>query len=233
MRRLVHSAVQRAFGRAVKAKPVRKPVKSQEKVSQADLDVLLQGSGIDQLVDGRSEQPRQTGTRLLDLLDRVDEKQCRGCGAKFQFDDKNREGFIELSRVKTDAGEVEVQTVLQKLLLNNSRPAKPADELEAASEPDEAEQKQYSVEDYENDPLTLESVEQVERLFEEKVVKKELCDRCVFINEGNFERLKDIQVNIESRPCSPQRSLWTTSSSTSSSASKKAPSSWSSSTRPT
>lgn len=188
----------RCFARAVKPKHLRTAPKDTTKVTQADLDSLLQGSGVDKLLEGSQQQPREAGTRLLHLLERVDDKQCRGCGAKFQFEDRHSEGYIELSRVKTESGEVEVSEVLHKLLLNNSRPQKRADAQDLQEDESEAEQKMYSVEDYENDPLALESVEQVERLFEEKVTKKELCDRCVSINEGDFERVKDIQANIES-----------------------------------
>ena len=195
MRRLLLRSLHRAFGRGGK-KPSLREARPKEggPVTQADLERLIEGTGIETLVEGHAAPPRDTGTRLLDLLERVDEKQCRGCGAKFQFEDKRREGYIELARVKSAAGEVEVREVLQQLLGSGSQARGEAEEGPAEESPGQM----YSVEQYEEDPLTLESVEQVEQLFEEKVVKKELCDRCVYINEGNYERLKDIQTNIES-----------------------------------
>jgi hypothetical protein len=144
----------------------------------------------------------KAGFKLLDMLEKVDKKQCRGCGAKFQFDDKTKEGHIDLKRLKPEDTDLKIEELIEKLVMQKANIDAGTD-ASLHEEPENAAQtnnmRQYTLEDYENDPLGLNSIEEVEALFEEKIVPKEICDRCVLINNGRYQELKEIEVNIESK----------------------------------
>lgn len=141
------------------------------------------------------------GLRLVEMLEKVDEKQCRGCGAKFQFEDQRKEGYIDLKRLKSAENGVDANEVLEKLAgLGGTMDQDKASELyEEPREPQvSSDGKMYSVEDYENDPVFLDSIKEVEEIFEDKVIPKDICDRCVLINNSKYKELREIEINIES-----------------------------------
>ena len=166
------------------------------------LSKVLQGSGIEELLEPNPEtakpSPISTKARLLEMLDRIDDKQCRGCGAKFQFEQEKKEGYIDLGRLKKDGDELDIKKVIEKMIVDRNT-SQDLDEATQDSESRTSEPQLFSVQDYEKDAEGLEGLEEVEQLFEQKVAKREICDRCVLISNGEFEKLREIEVNIESR----------------------------------
>lgn len=162
-----------------------------------DIDLLIKNTGIDTLLgqnEEKEEVARPLGSRLLEIMDKVDEKQCRGCGCKFQFERENFEGYIDLKRIQSEAkSTLNVEEIMAKLAGSANKPGFEGSAKQDGSLP-------YGVEDYLKEDVGLEGVAELEALFEEKIVKKDICDRCVLINHGEFDKLRQIEVNIESTP---------------------------------
>jgi hypothetical protein len=158
----------------------------------------IDNEGYEELDEPSKEQPR---FKLIEMLDTIDEKQCRGCGAKFQFDDSTKEGHIDLKRIRSKNPDAKMEELIEKLVTQKSSFSK-GDSTSLHEEPENsnkgADRRLYTLEEYENDPLSLNSIQEIESLFEEKVLPKEVCDRCVLINRGDYEDIRKIEVNIES-----------------------------------
>lgn len=56
----------------------------------------------------------------------------------------------------------------------------------------------YSVEDYLNDTIGLENLEDLENLFEDKIVLKDICDRCVHLKNNDIDKVRAVEINLES-----------------------------------
>lgn len=56
----------------------------------------------------------------------------------------------------------------------------------------------YSVEDYLNDTIGLENIEHLENLFEDKIVQKDICDRCVHLKNNDVDKVRAVEINLES-----------------------------------
>lgn len=69
----------------------------------------------------------------------------------------------------------------------------------------------YSVDDYLEDTIGLENIKEVEDLFEDKIVQKDICDRCVHLKSGDLDKVRSVEINLESSflisrdPCDPLR----------------------------
>ena len=195
------SSIFRGMGRS--ARPVTKAPIITKKLDKdedtEDIDRLIEGTGVEKLIDEKvlKQEPQ---SRLLAMLERVDDKQCRGCGAKFQFDNEGKEGYISVTRVKQEEKEKDLHEILEKLLVDSKKnPEDMASLIEEEVDPEEApSDKMYDVDGYESDRINIENIEELESIFEKKVMKREICDRCVMINNGEYGKMKDIGVNIES-----------------------------------
>lgn len=151
----------------------------------------------------KERKESQPGMRLIEMLEKVDEKQCRGCGAMFQFEDQRKEGYIDLNRLKTASHNATVSEVLDKLAggMSSLDTQTAGDMYEQPSNTNsDTDRRMYTLQDYENDPLLLDSINEIEEIFEGSFMPKDICDRCVMLNSGRYKEMRDIEVNIESRP---------------------------------
>jgi hypothetical protein len=178
-------------------------------------DIENSGLGIEEkrrrLEEKKEAKYRESKASLLDILEKVDEKQCRGCGAHFQFDAPLKEGYIDLRRIKATPISKSQEQLLAKTI-RQRKFKEPGDDNEDEGEEEHTiiqeigdkregqdTAKMYTVRDYQNDNISLEDVKDLEDLFEGKVIKKDICDRCMMINQGDFEKLKKIEANIDSK----------------------------------
>lgn len=129
-------------------------------------------------------------TNMMKAMDLLENDSCRGCGARFQFEDDTKEGYIPINEFMNSADKLESKEALEEglemQLLNKN-----VDDSDLQEGP-------FSQEEYSNDlDLDLPYKSLIQEMEDGLKMRNVICDRCQKITKGDYEEIKKIIPEIE------------------------------------
>lgn len=152
--------------------------KSTEEIKATmELQEILQGSGLEHLLDDEiSEEERSQfmGNFMMEASEKISNSNCRGCGARFQFEDDAVEGFMDM------------QQYLRKNDEKGQDQFDDTDFLMASMEEEDKDEGYFDIGDYvENEYLP--DVKKLKDFMDGKENSDLICQRCQDINKGDLK----------------------------------------------
>ena len=151
---------------------------------------VLQGTEFEGMMDHIDHQTHQEFLmkRTMELASSIKDQICRGCGCNLQFADDTKEGFIDMNQFLEKNDESRREEITEEEFVGF--------QIEEEGE----EEGYFTVEDYlQEEERQLPTLDQLKRLIAKKKKGKACCERCQILNTNDFDRLKRIEVEIDSK----------------------------------